>query len=343
MLCRTSQLIHKSTGVSLETPLLVPSFSSKGFSCTKSTKKSEILSILQASGEFLTDAFLVSAYDIHYGHVPKPDDLTFTPEILFVDSGGYETSTDRDYSAVVDALPAPEEWSPELHTEILKQWPKEIPAVFVSYDNCDIRQPLSQQIEAARETFRNCRDHLTTLLIKPETDTQYKLDTVLKHAQADAHELASFDLVGVTEKELGGKMLDRMTHIAKLRRAMDEAGVSAPIHVFGSLDPLSVCLYFLAGAEVFDGLTWIRYAYVDGQCVYMHNAGVLRYGLTVHANNMKAAIMKDNYYALVKLQQRLRVFSSTGDFSKLIPHEDIIQDAWDDLSQRLNLVSGRRA
>jgi hypothetical protein len=342
MLCRTSQLLHQATGTTLETPLLVPSFSSKGFSCSKKSKQSEISTILAASGEFLTEAFLVSAYDIHYGHIPKPDDMPYRPEMVFVDSGGYETSTDRDYSAVIDALPAPETWTPELHAEVLRQWPEEVPTVFVSYDQCDVRVPLKDQLDAARETFRTCGGHLKAFLIKPETADQYTLDTVLGSAREHASEFGSFDVVGVTEKELGGKMLDRMAQVSKLRRAMDDAGVSAPIHVFGALDPLSVCLYFLAGAEVFDGLTWIRYAYDDGRCVYNHNAGVLRYGLTVGTDSIKAAIMKDNYYALVKLQQRLRVFASTGDFSKLAPHDKLVSDASDELDQRLNRASGRR-
>ena len=43
--------------------------------------------------------------------------------------------------------------------------------------------------------------------------------------------------------------------------ALDDAGVGIPIHVFGSLDPLISPIYWLAGAEIFDGLTWINMAY----------------------------------------------------------------------------------
>jgi hypothetical protein len=52
----------------------------------------------------------ISAYDIHYGNLPAPKDLPFTLELIFLDSGGYEISTDRDYSSVIDPLPAAEPW-----------------------------------------------------------------------------------------------------------------------------------------------------------------------------------------------------------------------------------------
>ena len=63
-LCRTSTIRHKSSGVRLRTPLLIPSFSSKGFARSKSDGKSEIGGILATANEFLTEAYLISAYDI---------------------------------------------------------------------------------------------------------------------------------------------------------------------------------------------------------------------------------------------------------------------------------------
>ena len=262
MLARSSTLRHRGSGVALQTPLLVPSFSSKGFSRAKDSDQSEIGKILTASGEFLTEAYLISAYDIHHGHVPGPMELPFTPELIFLDSGGYEISTDRDYSSVLDPLPAPGDWDLERWESVVSSWPDEIPLVAISYDHHDERAPFGTQVSLARQRFRVCREHLHSLLIKPETESQLTLSGALKAASADAGELAGFDIVGVTEKELGRSMLERMVRIATLRLAMDAAEVTAPVHVFGALDPISVCLYFMAGAEIFDGLTWIRYGWL---------------------------------------------------------------------------------
>jgi hypothetical protein len=292
---RTSTIRHKTSGVTLQTPLLIPSFSSKGFAKSKKDSKSEVGIILAAAGEFLTETYLISAYDIYYGHLPGPSELPFTPEMIFLDSGGYEISTDRDYSSVIDPLPAPEKWDIEKWESIISAWPEEFPLVAVSYDHHEERVRFLEQAKNARKRFRCCPHHLHSLLIKPETTTQNLLSEALNSAIANAHELGSFDLIGVTEKELGRSMIDRMVQIARLRRAMDEASVQAPIHVFGALDPLSVCLYYVAGAEIFDGLTWIRYTFDEGRCVYTHNVGAMKYGINVPDNQVKSRSLAGNY------------------------------------------------
>ncbi len=335
MFARSTTIRHRSSGVALQTPLLIPSFSSKGFARSKKDGKSEIGKILAASGEFLIEAYLISAYDIHYGNLPAPDDFPFTPEIIFLDSGGYEISTDRDYSSVIDPLPAPEPWDSSMLQSVLADWPDELPLVMVSYDHHKERKPIAEQVSAARKLFQNFQQHVHLLLIKPETTTQELLDDTLKSVVADAAQLSCFDIIGVTEKELGRTMLNRMVQIARLRLALDEADVTAPIHVFGALDPLSVCLYYISGAEIFDGLTWIRYGYNGGCCMYTHNHGVLQYGLDVRDDLVKSRAMAENYYSLQGLQRRLREFEATGKWEKLAPHEELLENAHDSLATRL--------
>lgn len=333
MLCRTSTIRHKDSGVSMRTPLLIPSFSSKGFARSKRDGKSEIGKILETASEFLTEICLISAYDIFYEHLPNPSDLPCKPEMIFVDSGGYEISTDRDYSSVIDPLPLPEPWTIENLKNVFDNWPEEIPAVFVSLDRPDDRKPFVAQVTEARQLFRTRRQHLTLLLLKPETKTQTTLKETISAAAANVAELGSFDIIGVTEKELGRTMLDRMAQIAKLRLAMDDDEIKVPLHIFGALDPLSVCLYFIAGAEIFDGLTWLRYAYSDGMCVYAHNYKV-KENLNIHDDHVRTRILSDNYYAMQSLQQSLRDFETTHNFEKFGPHEELLKDAYDSLKTR---------
>src|SRR5260370_38149023 len=99
MLAKSSTVVHKASGVSVETPLLIPSFSSKGFSGSGAT--SEVRQILGTAAEFLTTAYLISAYDIAKRHLPTPADLPSKPELIVVDSGGYEVSGDYDFSVVL--------------------------------------------------------------------------------------------------------------------------------------------------------------------------------------------------------------------------------------------------
>lgn len=339
MFARSSTIRHEASGVELKTPLLIPSFSSKGFARAKGDGKSEIGKILGATEEFLTETYLISAYDVFYGDVPSPAELTVKPELIVLDSGGYEISTDRDYSAVIDPLPAPKDWDAKKWESVVSTWPNEVPLIAVSYDHHNDRMAFDKQVTTARRRFKKCKGHLHCLLIKPETPSQLTLKEVLKSVVGKAAELRSFDVIGVTEKELGRTMLDRMAQIATLRRALDEAGVAAPIHVFGALDPLSVCLYYVAGAEIFDGLTWIRYAFDNGRCIYTHNLGVLKYGISERDDAVKSRAMADNCYYLRDLQRRLRDFEATKKWEKLEPHADLIQNACDSLTTHL----GRRA
>jgi hypothetical protein len=334
MLARSTQLRHHSTGVELTTPLLIPSFSSKGFARNKKGV-SEIGRILEASGEFITETYLLSAYDIHYGDIPDARNLPFTPELIVLDSGGYEKSLDKDYSAVVDSLPAPNPWEIGQWEHVIAEWPDEIAMLAVSYDCHNNRFPFMEQVATARRSFARCRGHLNSFLLKPETTTQLTLDEVFKTALANAGEFRSFDVVGVTEKELGRTMLKRMAAIAKLRCALDEAGVNAPIHIFGALDPVAVCFYFIAGAEIFDGLTWIRYGYLNDLCVYTHNVGAVKYGLDMRDDMVKTRAMTENLYALQGLQRRLKDFVTTQDFSKLAPHAELLRDGYDSLRTQL--------
>ena len=213
-------------------------------------------------------------------------------------------------------------------------WPQELPAAFVSFDHPQIRKPLKDQIAAATELFRQHRDHLHVFLVKPETSTQYTLGKAIRSAMARLEELGRFDVIGVTEKELGRTMLDRMSGIATLRLALDEAGISAPLHIFGALDPLTVCLYYVSGGEVFDGLSWLRYGYHNGVCVYAHNLGAMEYGLNVVDDDVRIRTVKNNIYVLQDLKHQLEKFAVTKDYSKLATHETLVSEAVDSLKTR---------
>jgi hypothetical protein len=90
------------------TPLLVPSFSSKGFP--------EVGQILKTAEELIEGPMLISAYDIHYGHLSPPFDFA---SLLFLDSGGYEASKDADLSDTGEREHTPARWSIDFHNQIV--------------------------------------------------------------------------------------------------------------------------------------------------------------------------------------------------------------------------------
>ena len=86
------------------------------------------------------------------------------------------------------------------------------------------------------------------------------------------------------KKELGDKLWDRLKSIARLRRGLDDANIDSPIHVWGGLDPIITPLLFFAGASIFDGVSWLRYAYKDGVAICRESAIILNEGIGVTAS-----------------------------------------------------------
>ena len=127
MLARTSKIKHP-LGFTLETPVLIPSFSSKGFGFNKDDN-SEINKLWIIASEFLTETTLLSAYDLYYSHIKNIEEAI--PEIFFVDSGGYEISNEHDLSTIYKDSPPPKEWSEDKLKETFDSWPSHRPAVFV--------------------------------------------------------------------------------------------------------------------------------------------------------------------------------------------------------------------
>lgn len=294
------------------TPLLVPSFSSKGFP--------DVANIVQYSSELIDGVTLVSAYDLHYGKIKLPLDF---PSLIFLDSGGYEASKDTELSDFGEKEHKPKKWTQQMHEEQLKKWQPAVPTVLISYDHPKERLSTKAQIERAKNMAPGRKDVMREILLKPETAAQKLLQ--MPEIIKNVHALADFDVIGVTEKEVGNSIFDRMKNIATLRVALTKAGLETPIHVFGSLDTVTTPLYFLAGADVFDGLTWLRFAFCEGQTIYKHNYGALRFGVGTKSHLIDGRCWNDNYYYMRDMELEMRRFLSGGDFSVFKHHGDIFR------------------
>ena len=215
MLARSTKLFHP-LGVQIETPLLVPSFSSKGFAF-KNSGESESSDALKVSKEFLTETLLVSGYDLHHKCIPYSDDILCT-ETTFIDSGGYETSELYDLSATTKYSFPIKTWTLNMLEGVLDAWPKHKAAIIVSYDHGDERNELDKQIDDANKLFSKYNDFIGDFLIKPETTSQFyiQIDSVIR----SIGKLADFKIIGVTEKELGNSILQRMKNLAKIRHGL---------------------------------------------------------------------------------------------------------------------------
>jgi hypothetical protein len=308
------RLINLKGADAQRTPLLVPSFSSKGFS--------EVSKIVDTTKEVIEGAMLVSAYDLHYREVAQ--DLSFA-ELIFLDSGGYEASKDTELSDFGEREYQEREWTQVMHETAIAGWTSPVPTVLISYDNPSERLPIRDQIERARRMAPGRNEFAREILLKPSTkDRRFlDMDEILRHARA----LSEFDVIGVTEKEVGSSIFGRMENIAKLRLALTKVGLETPIHVFGSLDTVATPMYFLAGADIFDGLTWLRFAYHDGYTMYKHNFGALTLGVTTKAHLIDVRTWYHNYRYLVELELEMRRFLNEYDFKSFKFHSELFKDA----------------
>ncbi|MCG8557394.1 MAG: hypothetical protein MJD61_19225 [Proteobacteria bacterium] len=315
-------------------PLLVPSFSSKGFP-TKKSGASVIAEIFEGAAESITASYLVSGYDIHHELLPSAAALP-APDVIFLDSGGYELRIEHDLSADRHVPHSPLEWNRDTYDRLLESWPEHVSAAMVSYDEPELRVHLDAQLESARESLLP-RKHLRVFLLKPETTTSEFLTGVLSTVRADPSPLSDFNIIGLTEEELGSSLLDRMENIALLRLDCDAAGVDVPIHIFGALDALTTLLYFVSGADVFDGLSWLRYGFTNGTAISRRNYAALVGTPDTSDQNAYARMVKENIFYLERMRLAMSKFAIDFDFSRLGPSSTIVREAFDALRTRAKL------
>lgn len=302
---RKRDIVHPS-GVKFKTPLLVPSLSSRGLKIELEDNKlvSELTDMLSKVTQVIEKAMLVSAFDIHHKFVGT--EYLKVPEILFVDSGGYE-------AAFYDRLKI-EKWERKMYEDILDKWDKYIPAIFTSFDHDSLGLPIEKQIEREIDFLSRYRAHqMIEMLLKPGKGELY-LDVNQVIANIDG--LNQFNIIGITEKEIGRTFLERLKFVATLRGQLDRVGNDAPIHIFGCLEPILMVLYFLAGAEIFDGLSWLRYAYIDGGTVYNREYGVLNLGIDMNFDALKMQILRNNLNFLIEFSLKMRKFVDTQNYAE---------------------------
>lgn len=298
------------------TPLLIPSFSSKGFP--------DVDKIIDYTSELIDDVMLVSAYDLHYNKKIRPP-FNFA-SLIFLDSGGYEASKEQELSNFSDNDHVPKAWSQAMHAAQLAAWPTTVPSVLISYDHPLERFVIKKQIERAKGMAPGREGFLREILLKPETKGQGLLQ--IADIIRNVRDLAGFDVIGVTEKEVGNSIFDRMKNIAELRRALDKVGLETPIHVFGSLDTITTPMYFLAGADIFDGLTWLRFAFYEGQTVYKQNYGALKSGITTKTHVIDGLCWNGNYRYMKNLEDEMRRYLYDYEFSAFKWHQGLLQTAF---------------
>ena len=305
----------------LKTPLLVPSFSSKA--------AADIGQLFNGMINSITETFLMSAYDIHHGKTAIPKNGP--AELLFLDSGGYEALKDQEVGCPYYPSSDPLDWDRDLYIKVLKDIDPELimPTIVTSFDHPNERKPVKAQIQDAIDVFKWFPHIGREMLFKPETHDQKYIDVNQLISVIDR--FAEFDVIGVTESELGDSIFKRMSNIIRLRSAMDINQISKPLHIYGSLDPVGTLLYFLAGADIFDGLSWLRFAYKDDLAVYHSNRAPFEYGIKLIEERGLVGNYTTNLYYLTELAERMKRYLVDKDEATLGRHGEFFSQCLVDL------------
>ena len=240
---------------SIRTPWLVPSLSTRN----------EVMPLdaYPRVKRMLRPGMLVSLYDLK--NLAMIDDRPTPRTPVIYDSGGYEIRDPR-------LLKRWQKWTQPDYIRAAKTLDWSLPGVLTTFDSLRPGS-LDKQIDAGRRLHKTFPDAAIDFLVKPKKHGE---NLSMEDVQQRADDLSQFSVLGVTEDELGESMFQRCQNLIGLRSALTAANRNTPIHVFGCLDPIPLVLYFLCGADVFDGLQWLRNLYVPGGMVRRQTDAVLQ-------------------------------------------------------------------
>ncbi|MEG3883564.1 hypothetical protein QT971_05040 [Microcoleus sp. herbarium19] len=287
--------------IDISTPILVPSFSSRGFP--------EVRDIYNSMRDFIVDVSLVSAYDLYYDFIDR--DIYYS-DLIFIDSGGYETQLLKSTASLDDVYAARDScsarpWNSDLHQSVLDRLEPNSQFVFISYDSQENSQPILCQIESSLALFQKYPDVASEFLGKPEQESNFiNIGNLIGYLD----NIAQFSILGLTEKELGKSILERCQNLLRLRSEFEKSGFQIPIHILGCLDPVLIIAYFLCGADIFDGLAWLRYVFYDGLALYPSTANII----TEKWNYSEQELA--NFYGIQNIQTLNRLTISMIKFCK---------------------------
>ena len=284
------------------TPLLVPSFSSLGFP--------EVKSIYEVLKHRLYGVCLISAWDLARGSLP--DEALTDTDVVFLDSGGYEETGHLALCEQNDRSSLETVWSESAYRGTISSIPDHSNAVVVSFDRAT---ELEHQIEGALQDLGQAQNLALDFLIKPEaTGQMVNIPRLSKFTTA----LENFSAVGVTARETSDSLLGRCRSITMLRNILSEAELNVPIHVFGAITPAEVLAYFFSGADIFDGLNWLRLSFASNSLTLIENLAFEESNWSLDDDDILLGEWSRNLAYMYQLQESMRRFAGSGDLESLV-------------------------
>lgn len=192
---------------------------------------------------------LISSYDIY--HDDKRDKLikevsktTEESVFTFLDSGNYEAYWNND-----------KEWNITKLESILKYINVDFSFSFDVFweENKDIDRHVEETISYSAITAGMQRTGTTIPIIHSNSK---KFPIIVRKVVEGINP----QIIGIPERELGDNLLERAMTLNRIRDEMNKIEKAIPIHLLGTGNPISLLIYAICGADLFDGLEWYKYA-----------------------------------------------------------------------------------
>lgn len=236
------RLFHIDTGKKdIDTPFFFPAISSikTNFSIE------EYLSLIRKIGY---PGFLASSYDIFNSKKTKDKIINVISEstegnfITLLDSGHYEAFWYHDRN-----------WSFKMFESVLN---KIVVDFCFSYDifwgeKTKKQQYIKETITSIAKTAGMQKIGTTIPLIhsKPES-----FPDIIKGIV----EIINPEVIAIPERELGAGIFERAFTVREIRNALDKTNRQILIHLLGTGNPISLLIYTMCGADLYDGLEWCQ-------------------------------------------------------------------------------------
>ena len=291
--------VHK---LGVTTPLIAPSFSSRGFP--------HLSDIWEEFRLKLYGVCLMSAFDVADGRIPSS--VADLVNVAILDSGLYETRVRKPDRNATESSPHSEDWSREQYLETVQSMGVQGNLILVNFDHVG---RLEDQIELAIEDYSTAPHAASDFLVKPADPAE--LVNIAKLAQF-ANALNHFSVIGITDREAGVSFLERCRSIVMLRDLLNDAGLNTPVHVFGAIKPYEVLAYFLCGADIFDGLSWLRWAFRECGSAPIEETATEDMLWTLTDWELHTVQCTQNLTLLFRLQQAMQEYAVGGCLESLI-------------------------
>lgn len=193
--------------------------------------------------------FLVSSYDLYNANGKEKKTLldivsesTDGEMITLLDSGHYEAFWYHD-----------KEWNFQNLKSILDRISTDFCFSFDIFRNNkkNVEQYVKETITSVAKTAGTQKSGTTIPLL--HSDPESFPEVVRKVVEG-----INPEVVGVPERELGLSIFERAATVKRIRDELDKTKRQIPLHLLGTGNPISILIYTLCGADIYDGLEWCQ-------------------------------------------------------------------------------------